>query len=77
MKNEPCTKFYSILVRTHEVLKSRSFEFSGIDVIPANVQSISPLVFFAFFVSFMEKKRPKKFYDVFDHFSRAFEVTKF
>ena len=48
---------------------------------PTNAQNISPLVFFAFFVSFfvrfMEKKPPIKFYGVFDHFSRTYEVAKF
>ena len=43
-------------IRLHEVLKLQSFEFSVSDVIYANVQNISPLIFFAFFVSIMEKK---------------------
>ena len=38
---------------------------------------MSPLVFFAFFVTFTEKRSPiKKFYGVFDHFSRTCEVVK-
>ena len=77
MRKDPCTKFCGVLIRFHEVVKLQSFEFSVSDVIPENVQHISPLVFFAFFVSFMEKKPPIKFYGVFDHFSRAYEVAKF
>ena len=42
-------KVCSVLVRFNEVIKLQSFEFSVSDVIPANVQNISPLVFFAFF----------------------------
>ena len=38
---------------------------------------MSPLVFFAFFITFMEKTRPIiKFYGVFDHFSRTCEFAK-
>ena len=77
MRKDPCTKFCGVLIRFHKVVKLQSFEFSVSDVIPENVQNISPLVFFAFFVSFMEKKPPIKFYGVFDHFSRAYEVAKF
>ena len=44
----------------------------------ANPQNVSPLVFFPFFyVSFMEKKRPIKFYGVFYYFPRTYEVAKF
>ena len=74
MDTEPVTKFCGVLIRFREVIKLQSFELS--DVIPANVQNISVLVFFAFFVSFMEKK-PTKFYGVFNHFSRTYEVKKF
>ena len=77
MGKDPCTKFCGALIRFHEDIKLQSFEFSVSDVIPENVQNISPLVFFAFFVSFMEKKPPIKFYGVFDHFSRAYQVAKF
>ena len=37
---------------------------------------MSSLIFFAFFVSFMEKK-PIKFSGVFDRFSQTYEVAKF
>ena len=50
MKKERCTKFYGILVGCHEVIKLGIFQFSVSNVISANVQNISTLVFFAFFV---------------------------
>ena len=77
MEKEPGTKFCSLLVRFQEVIKLQSFEFSVSEVIPANVQNIAPLVFFAFFVSFMEKRSPLKFHVVFNHFSRISEVVEF
>ena len=78
MEKESCTKFCVILVIFHEVIKLQSSVFNVSDVIPGKVQNISPLVFFAFLVaSFMEKKTPIKFYGVFDHFSRTYEVAKF
>ena len=78
MEKEPVTKFFSVLVRFHVVIKLQSSEFSVSDVIHGNVQNISVLIFFAFFfVIFMEQKPPMKFYVVFDHFSRTYEVTKF
>ena len=46
MEKEPCTRFCSVLVRFDEVIKLQSFEFSVSDIIPANVQNISPLVFY-------------------------------
>ena len=77
MEKEPCTKFCGVLVRFHELIKLQSFEFSVSDIIPTNVQNISLLVVFSYFVSFMEKKSRIKFYGVFDHFSRTYEVAKF
>ena len=45
------------------------------DVTPANIRNISPLVLFAFFVTFMEKTLAIiKFYGVFNHFSQTCEV---
>ena len=49
MEKESCTKFCGVFVRFHEIIKLQSFEFSVSDAIPANVQNISSLVFFAFF----------------------------
>ena len=46
MKKEPCTKFHGLQIRIHEVIELQSFKFSVSDVIPANVQNISPLVFY-------------------------------
>ena len=74
MKKERCTKFYGILVGCHEVIKLGIFEFSVSNVISANVQNISTLVFFAFFVILMEKKLPECFID---HFSRNYEIAEF
>ena len=62
-----------VLISFHEVMKLQSLEFGLSDVIPANIQNISSLVFF----SFMEKKLSTKFYGVFDHFSRNYEVITF
>ena len=75
MEKEPCEQSCSLLVRFHEVIKLQSFQSSVSDVIPANAQNISLLVFFAFFVRFMGKKPPMKFYGVLDHFSRTYEVA--
>ena len=81
MEEGPSTNFCSFLVRFYDVIKLQSFEFSVSEVIPTNAQNISPLVFFVFFVSFfvrfLEKKPPIKFYGVFEHFSRTYEVAKF
>ena len=77
MEKESCTKICGVLVRFHEIIKLQSFEFSVSDVIPANVENISFLVFFAFFISFVEKNPPKKFHGVFYNFSRTYEVAKF
>ena len=46
------------MISFHEVMKLQSLEFGLSDVIPANIQNISSLVFF----SFMEKKLSTKFY---------------
>ena len=78
------TSFYDIFLLIFwrksyqkKVIKLQSLEFSISDTIPTNVQNISLLVFFAFFVSFMEKKPPLKFIGVFVHFLRTYEVPKF
>ena len=39
--------------------------------------TISPLVFFAFLISFMEKNASFKVLCCFDHFSQTYEVAKF
>ena len=57
--------------------KVTRFEFSVSEVMPANVQNSSSLVFFKLFFSFMEEKHPLKFYGVFYHLSRTYEVVKF
>ena len=49
MEKEPCTKFCGDLVRFHKVIKIQKSEFSVNDVIPPNIQKITPMVFFAFF----------------------------
>ena len=50
MDKAPCTKLYGVLIRFLKVIKL-SFEFNVSDVIPANVQNISPP--FLFFVMFL------------------------
>ena len=76
MDEEPCTNFCGVLTRFHEVIKMQSFEFSVSDVIPTNVQNISPLVFFTFFVSFMEKN-PTKFYGILTFFRALMKLRSF
>ena len=56
--------------------KVTSFEFNVTDVTPERKKHFT-LDFFAFFVSFMEKQPPMKFYCIFAHLSQACEVTKF
>ena len=56
MEKEPSDKFCGILMRFLEVIRLQSFELSVSDIIPTDVQNISHLFFFAFFVSFLEKK---------------------
>ena len=46
MEEKTCAKFGGVLITFHEVVKLQSFEFGVSDVIPANVQNISPLVVF-------------------------------
>ena len=46
MEKEPCTRFHGLLVRIHEVIELQSFEFSVSDFVTANVQNISPLIFY-------------------------------
>ena len=77
MEKEPCTKFCDVLIRFQEVIKLEGFKFSVSDVITANGQNFSPLVFFAFFVRFTDKKLPIKLCGVFTHFSRTYEIAKF
>ena len=67
IKREPCTNFCGVLISFHEFMKLQSFEFGVTDVIPANVQNISLLVFLA---QFTEKEPITNFYGVFDHFSQ-------
>ena len=77
MKKEPCKNFYGDLVRFHEAIKLISFEFTIRDVIPASVQNVSLLSFFAFFVILWRKKPPIKCYGVFNHSLQTYEVAKF
>ena len=62
---------YKVLARFDEVTKLLSSEFSISDIIPENVENMPALVFFAFFLSFMEKKPPTKFYDVWPFFTNV------
>ena len=56
MGKEPCKKFGVVFIRSRKVMKLQSSESSVRDATPANVQNISPLVFFTYFVNFMEKE---------------------
>ena len=55
----------------------QSFEFDLSDIIPLNVQSISTWLSLHIFVKFLEIETSTKFYDVFDHFLRTHDATKF
>lgn len=48
IEKEYCTKFCGVLIGFHEVIKLESFEFGVSVAIPANVQNISALIFFAY-----------------------------
>ena len=49
MEKEPCAKFCGVLLRFRKVIKLQSFESGVSDVIPAYIQNISFLIFFAYF----------------------------
>ena len=67
MDKEPCTTFCGALISSHEVIRLQGFESSLTDVIPANVQNISALSFFAHFCyNFIEKEPFTQFYGRFD-----------
>ena len=54
------------------VFTSQNFELRVSDVIPKNVENISPLVFFTHFLDVLEKEPSTNFYGVFEQFSRAY-----
>ena len=49
MEKELCTKFCGALINSHEIMKLQSFESGVSDVITADVQNNSSLVFLAYF----------------------------
>ena len=49
MEKESCTKFCGALISSREVMKLQSFESVVSGVIPANIENISSLAFFAYF----------------------------
>ena len=51
-RKELCTKFCCVLISFQEVEKLQSFEFGVSDVIPANIENVLTLVFFAYFCWF-------------------------
>ena len=72
MEKKAFTKFRGVVISSHEVMKSKSFESGVSDVITANAQNISPLVFFFnILVNFMKKEAFTQFY------GRSYELTKF
>ena len=77
MEKEPCTKFYGVLISSHEVMKLESFQSSASDVVSANVQNISALVFFVHFCQFYENEIFTQFYGRFDHFLRTYSAANF
>ena len=54
-KKELCTKFCGVLISGPEVMKLQSSEFGVSNVMPANVQKNSSVVFFAFFLLILWK----------------------
>ena len=59
---EPITKLCGVLISFYEVKKLKSFEFGVSDIIPANVQNISPLVFFIHLLLILRgRKFPQSF----------------
>ena len=48
-KKKPCKKFGVVFIRSRKVMKLQSSESRVRDATPANVQNISPLVFFTYF----------------------------
>ena len=49
MEKKPCKKFGVVFIRSRKVMKLQSSESRVRDATPANVQNISPLVFFTYF----------------------------
>ena len=49
MDKEPCTKCCGIWISFHEVMNLQNFQFDVNEVIPANIQNIPLLGFFAYF----------------------------
>ena len=68
-EREPCAKFWSLLISSHEIMKLQKFEYWVSNVRPANVQNISLLVSFHSFVTFMVKEPFTQIDSEFDHFS--------
>ena len=58
-------------------MKLESFQSSASDVVSANVQNISALVFFVHFCQFYEKEIFTQFYGRFDHFLRTYSAANF
>ena len=56
MQKEVRAKICGVLISFYKVMKLQSFELSVSDVMPANGQNISQLVFFAYFCSFYEER---------------------
>lgn len=73
------------MVRFHEVIKLRSFEFSMRDVIPTNYGTSQPRMhklFHSWFplhllIGFIKNKPPINVCGVFDNFSQTYVVVKF
>ena len=77
IEKEPSTKFCDVNIIFHEVVKLQSFSFILSDVISALAHNIWLLLLLHIFLNFMENESLKKFFDVFDHFLKSYEVTKF
>ena len=78
MVQEPCTKFYGVLIGFHEIIKLKSFKFSVSDIIPRKYKTCHPWFSLDFLLVFMEKTPPTiKFYSIFHHLSRNREAAKF
>ena len=55
MGKQHCTKFVGVLISFHKVMKLQGFQSGVSDALQANVQNISYIFLFAYFVNFMKK----------------------
>ena len=57
-------------------MKLQSLEFDVSDVIPTNIQNISPVLILHTYVHFMENGTLSKLRGFFNYFLQSYEITK-